>query len=120
MFPGRHSLILGDSRITVPAYSEQRVRPFDLILIDGGHSYEVAAADLNNARSLALANTLVIMDDIVPWQPWGEGPTRAWQKAISAGWVIHRYFVRNGREVTDASGSGSDRVMAVGLYKRDC
>jgi predicted O-methyltransferase YrrM len=115
-FPGRHKLILGDSRITVPTYSAEGHEPFDLILIDGGHDYEVAAADLRNARSLARTGTLVVMDDIVPWKSFGQGPAQVWQKAVSADLMIHRYFVRNGVKVVSADGCDSDRVMALGLY----
>jgi predicted O-methyltransferase YrrM len=115
-FPGRHTLILGDSRITVPSYSKEGHAHFDLLLIDGGHDYAVAAADLRNARSLAAANTLVLMDDIVPWLPWGQGPTRVWQEAVAADQVLHRYFVRNGVKVNEVNGSYSDRVIALGSY----
>jgi hypothetical protein len=87
-----------------------------LILIDGGHDYEVAAADLRNARSLARSDSLVVMDDVVPWKSFGQGPAQVWQKAVSTDWMMHRYFVRNGVKVESGDGCDSDRVMALGLY----
>ena len=57
-YPGRHSLILGDSTVTVP----KCIGKYDVIFIDGGHDYEVASADLQNAKKLARKNTIV-MDD---------------------------------------------------------
>src|SRR5258708_19414909 len=46
-FPGRHSLILGDSRETIPRYIEEHPAPgFDLPFVDGGHDYDVANSSL--------------------------------------------------------------------------
>ena len=44
-FRRRHVLVLGDSTQTVPGFESNYL--FDLIFIDGGHSYEVAKADLS-------------------------------------------------------------------------
>lgn len=77
-YPGRHSLILGDSTVTVPQYNGT----FDVIFIDGGHDYAVALADLQNCRRLAHPGTIVIMDDTMytpAWvHPYTVGPTQVW------------------------------------------
>jgi predicted O-methyltransferase YrrM len=103
LFPGRHTLIPGDSTITVPAFlnhhhnaslsssSTIHATFFDLIFIDGGHTYEVASADLRHCRDLAKAGTIVVMDDVVAsshQSEWTDGPTRAWNEAIAAGIVV--------------------------------
>jgi predicted O-methyltransferase YrrM len=84
-YPGRHTLVLGDSTKTVPEYKLDE--PFDVIFIDGGHAYEVARADLENCKRLAHANTLVFMDDTVRSNPhwnifFNKGPTRAWLEMV--------------------------------------
>lgn len=87
-FPGRHTLVLGDSTITVPQYNNQ----FDVLFIDGGHEYNIAKADLENCRKLATSDTIVIMDDtmfIPQWvASWNVGPTRAWKEFVDQGKII--------------------------------
>lgn len=61
IYPNRHTLILGDSLIQVPKYSENK--KFDIIFIDGGHAYNVAYGDIINCKKLAHDNTIIIMDD---------------------------------------------------------
>ena len=60
-YPGRHSLILGDSTVTVT----NCIGKYDVIFIDGGHDYDIALADLQNAKRLARKNTIVIMGSSV-------------------------------------------------------
>ena len=48
-YPGRHTLILGDSCQTVPEFHRQHPgTTFDIIFIDGGHEYHIAKADIDN------------------------------------------------------------------------
>lgn len=75
-FPGRHTLVEGDSRETVPNHPD--LDDFDLVYIDGGHSYDVAMADLKN---FAKPGRMVVFDDLVPDQAWAEGCVRAWREA---------------------------------------
>ncbi len=82
---GRHELIIGDSLITVPEYSKKTNKKFDLIFIDGGHSYDISKGDLLNCKHLANDKTIVIMDDTMTNMNWREhynhGPTIAWEEA---------------------------------------
>jgi predicted O-methyltransferase YrrM len=97
-FPGRHTLILGDSRETVPKFKASNPEvAFDLVFIDGGHAYEIARADLVNMHELASDSTAVIMDDLVPQFAFGAGPTKAWNDAIIEGLVRQEERVRDGR-----------------------
>jgi len=83
-YPGRHTLILGDSTVTVPNFSKNNDMKFDVIFIDGGHTYEVAKADMENCYHLANKDTVVIFDDVVyidsmqDW--WNTGPTNVWNE----------------------------------------
>ena len=91
-YPGRHTLITGNSVIEVPKFIIANPGVvFDLIFIDGGHQYNVAKSDLENCRELAHADTIVIMDDTISnenyLRRWNEGPNRSWREAKEAGLV---------------------------------
>lgn len=92
-YPNRHTLILGDSTITVPTYmNENKDKKFDVIFIDGGHTYEVSNADLENCMKLAHKETIVIMDDTIYTSGWEAGhtvgPTRTWVEHVSNNSII--------------------------------
>lgn len=91
-FPGRHTLILGDSKVTVP----QDKKRYDAFFIDGGHDYETALADMINCSKLANQNAIVMIDDIVlknEWiASWTVGPTRAISECVANG-LISELFI---------------------------
>lgn len=92
-YAGRHALVIGDSTHSVPAFTALTPEAqFDFLFIDGGHSYEVACADIRNCARLAGPGALVAMDDTVftpGWeQPYTIGPTRAWLNAVREGTVV--------------------------------
>jgi hypothetical protein len=91
-YPNRHTLILGDSTITLPKYIDENPnRIFDLIFIDGGHDYMIADSDLKNCRKMANKETIVIMDDTIHkngWEAeWTLGPTMAWITNLNFGLI---------------------------------
>lgn len=59
-FPGRLSVIWGDSTVTIPQYPNCL---FDFIHIDGGHTRFIAESDVHNCRSLAKSHARVMIDD---------------------------------------------------------
>ena len=90
-FPGRLHMIWGNSFKTVPAFIRKNpdVR-CDLIVVDGGHSYKNAYADLSNMRTLAkLGHTIFIVDD-VDCRP-AIGVKRAWDQFYRE-WHIEEVF----------------------------
>lgn len=116
IFAGRHTLVQGNSIYTVPAFSRMNTSlRFDLIFIDGGHTYEVAKSDLLNMRSMATRDTIVVMDDITPWKPCGVGPTRAWLKAVKDGLITHHQLIKEGLPASRIEPPGN-RSWAVGRY----
>tara|TARA_A100001015_G_C14998996_1_gene717515 strand:- start:1543 stop:2142 length:600 start_codon:yes stop_codon:yes gene_type:complete len=88
-YPNRHKLILGDSTKTVPEFSKKNNIKFDVIFIDGGHTYDIALADIKNCKELAHSGTIVIVDDIVRRMDYmlkrRMGPKQAWNAAKKMG-----------------------------------
>lgn len=65
-FGDRFTLISGDSRKQVPQYAaSHNNETFDLIFIDGGHSFNCCLSDILNCRQLAHKDTLLWIDDYV-------------------------------------------------------
>ena len=62
-FPGRLSIVWGDSRQTVSSFKGEE-HAHDLIHIDGGHATDVFNEDLDNCRRFANAESVVVVDDI--------------------------------------------------------
>jgi len=92
-YPGRFTLIIGDSVQTVPRYiNDNKGKTFDLIFIDGNHEYAFAKKDIDNCKQLSNKDTIIIVDDIMydeRWEAdWTIGPTKAWKEYISDGKII--------------------------------
>ena len=64
-FPGRHSLVIGDSTKTMPFLRDYfGARPIDLIMIDGWHIRPVPKIDLENCLEWCGPHTFIIVDDV--------------------------------------------------------
>jgi predicted O-methyltransferase YrrM len=66
-FPLRDfNVVWGDSTRTVPQFAAAHAgTTFDIVIVDGGHSYDVAYADVVNMKKLSRADTILIVDDTV-------------------------------------------------------
>ena len=106
-YPGRHTIIYGDSKITVPEDNNT----YDAFFIDGGHDYICANADIRNCYRLAKHGSLVIVDDVVSptnQQQWSVDPSRVWQEVLQEGLVKQIFSAEY------AQGRG----MVVGYYQK--
>ena len=63
-FDGRRVFLDGDSRNTIPALMPEKAEAFDLVLVDGDHSYEGGMADLENTWPLVKPGGCVVFHDI--------------------------------------------------------
>jgi predicted O-methyltransferase YrrM len=104
-FPNRHTLIIGDSKMSVPNfYKNYKDIKFDFIFIDGGHDYETAKSDLENCYHLAHKDTIIAIDDTMfnqKWvRCWNIGPTKAWVDFLENNKIIEL----NRSEYSDGKG----------------
>lgn len=108
-YPTRHTLIIGDSTQTIPEWTKRndmtkQILTQDLLFIDGGHTYEIAMADIMNCKALAHKDTIVVIDDVcmtlADQQEWTLGPTKAWSECMMNGIISmegsERYAVGRG------------------------
>jgi len=118
-FPGKHDLIIGDSKEIVPKYLEANPETkFDTIFIDGGHDFNTAWTDILNMKKFAHEDTDVIMDDLVnnPTKPWGIGVRKAWKKAIEEGVIEQQELWEDGVLAEEIGFCTADRAWARGRY----
>ena len=103
-FPGRFHLTCGDSTKTLASVPDLK-NTCDLVIVDGGHSYGVAMADLRHFQPLANPDRhIVIVDDV----PNIGAVKQAWKAAISQDWVQELFVC--------TAASGRRRGFAVGIY----
>ena len=77
-YRGHLEFINGDSALTVPDYYTQADEPFDLILVDGDHSYNGMRQDIKNALPLLSESGYLIVDDL-----HDETVIKGWRNLIS-------------------------------------
>lgn len=63
-YDGRRVFLDGNSRDTIPALMPEKSEAFDLVLVDGDHSYEGGKADLENVWPLVKPGGAVLFHDI--------------------------------------------------------
>ena len=66
-YHGRHTIVFGNSQRTLVRFGHQHAcigSCFDVVFIDGGHSFKCAMADIVNFQPLARPSSIVIIDDV--------------------------------------------------------
>lgn len=84
-YPGRHTLIVGDSLVSVPQYNLPDNKKFDIIFVDGYHSIHYAKEDMLNSKHLANSDTILILDNVAPHNNSGVGPYIAMNMLMEEG-----------------------------------
>jgi FkbM family methyltransferase len=135
VFPGRHTLVTGDSTMTIPKYEEQvahRMKDpvtappmrFDFIFIDGGHQNDIPMKDILNSQRLARDDRTIVAIDDISRDPSRQvhytiQPTNAWSQMVNTGVIREHgyddYFTNNNNDAscpTDCKARG----MAWGEY----
>ena len=86
-FPNRLNVTWGDSTKTLPTFRSNHLDvKCDLVIIDGGHSVEVAISDFDNFYHLASDIHVVLMDDHPAIKAdWSVGPRAAWERGKLTG-----------------------------------
>ncbi len=90
MFPGRLHVTYGDSRLTIPLFhADSPEVKCDLIVIDGGHHFDVPARDFDNFRAMVPLprENLVILDDWPGREDVNLTIGAMWRERIRAGRV---------------------------------
>jgi len=93
-YPGRHTLLTGDSKTMVPSLA---IIP-DLIFIDGDHVAPGPLIDARNCLAIAAPHTILIMDDTTLTMGWS-GVLQAMCELIAKQEIdpmyIHSHTVKN-------------------------
>ena len=135
VFPGRHTLVTGDSTMTIPKYEEQvahrmkylETAPpllFDFIFIDGGHQGDIPGKDILNSMRLARDEKTIVAIDDISRDPTRQAhytvqPTKAWNQLVSAGNIREFGYDDYFSSLSSSSSCPSDcsaRGMAWGAY----
>jgi hypothetical protein len=88
----------------------------DVIVVDGGHDYEVAKADLQSMRAFARSpRHLLIMDDTPCVAYYCDGPNRAWRESRD---FIKLYTIRQGKVADFGCTLSLQRIIKHSLYSK--
>ena len=105
---GRLEMHWGDSTKTVVANAKLAC---DVIFVDGGHTFEVATADLANFKAHAAPTHVLVFDDTPCASWWCAGPNKAWANAKASGLVVG-----GAPGIEELHPMGQKRGFSVGRY----
>lgn len=94
-FPERHTLIVGDSRNTIPSFSKLFKEPFfDFIFLDGGHTNDIPENDMFNSLELLKPGGFMCIDDYIE-KDWCNGVIKGYKKILEKNLVKELYIESN-------------------------
>ncbi|ELU05415.1 hypothetical protein CAPTEDRAFT_205468 [Capitella teleta] len=84
--PGRLTVTWGDTMKTLPAFAKEHPEvQCDLIIVDGGHTFKVAAHDIETFHKMANSRNVLVFDDHPSKFGWSKNAGRAWELQIRRG-----------------------------------
>jgi len=89
-FDRRLGILWGDSTEFLPFYIDveaknEQLNRCDIVIVDGGHSLDVATKDIANMKQMAnREHHVLIVDDLACDKGYCEGPVKAWNAAKAA------------------------------------
>jgi predicted O-methyltransferase YrrM len=86
-FPGRHRLIIGNSKDVIPYLHKELAWSPDMIFIDGDHGAPMPQIDIENCLLFASQETLLILDDVCEAHG-GYGVVEAFDEAVQKEQII--------------------------------
>ncbi|ELT92235.1 hypothetical protein CAPTEDRAFT_221703 [Capitella teleta] len=92
-YPGRLTVTWGFSEKTLPKFAEEHPEvKCDLIIVDGGHTFEVATEDFLNFRNMANPKNIVVFDDHPTKNNRFQSKlARAWETQIRSGLLAEQF-----------------------------
>jgi len=119
-FPGRLTLTFGNSMDTVPMLTPQLRGSCDIVVVDGGHTEDLAWHDIQNMRKLANSDSILIIDDVNCNANYCEGPSAAVARAVKEGVLevfLNRSATSGGSSLAGADKAGAERGFLLGRYR---
>ena len=87
LFPGRLTLTLGDSRMTIPAFTRKHPEiKCDFAFIDGGHFKGIPEVDFNNFKTMMNSSSwrIVILDETPGLEVYYKDVKLMWERKLAA------------------------------------
>jgi predicted O-methyltransferase YrrM len=89
LWPNRHTLLIGDSRQSVPQFHEIHPEPiFDFVFVDGGHQGDVPYKDVVNMLPLLKPGGIMCIDDVCD-EPYAQTVVQTYNRLLEEKKVEH-------------------------------
>lgn len=69
-YEGKYKRIVGDSKKILPQMRDQENLKFDLIFVDGDHTYQGALSDMNDSWPMVRRGGVMMVDDVFHKNNW--------------------------------------------------
>ncbi len=96
LWPNRHTLLIGDSRQSVPQLHTLHPEPlFDFVFVDGGHQGDVPYRDVLNMLPLLKEGGIICIDDVCD-EPYAQTVVQTYTRLVKEQKVEHIVHYKSG------------------------